>query len=176
VSDRAESNRRSYLANREERIAYAKRYHEENRDAVNERRRRARAADPEKYRAKDREQRRRRAERGSDKPRLKRNHRAHLFRKRGLTQAIYDRIMGLQEHRCGICREPFTDKVYIDHDHTTGRVRGLLCMNCNVAIGHLRDSRINLMAAVSYLDDAYFGGLGWEPSTPAGRALAEGAA
>jgi hypothetical protein len=61
VSGRAEYNRRYYLTNREERIADAKRYYEENRDAVNERRRRARAADPEKYRAKEREQRRRRA-------------------------------------------------------------------------------------------------------------------
>lgn len=61
---------------------------------------------------------------------------------------------------CAICgREPVQYKgdqwtkprLYQDHDHTTGQVRGLLCHHCNTAIGHLRDDPQLLLNAIEYL-------------------------
>lgn len=58
-----------------------------------------------------------------------------------------------QNNRCAIC---LRDKVRlgVDHDHSTGRVRGLLCHKCNAAIGLLEDSRFRLKSALKYLAGA----------------------
>ena len=66
-----------------------------------------------------------------------------------------------QNFVCAICgKENFamgashTGLLVVDHDHTTGKVRGLLCHNCNRALGLLRDSSQNLHKALSYLEGA----------------------
>ena len=65
-----------------------------------------------------------------------------------------------QDGKCAICREPErrsagksgeTRKLSIDHDHVTGKVRGLLCSDCNTAIALLRESPPLLDAARAYL-------------------------
>jgi hypothetical protein len=43
-------------------------------------------------------------------------------------------------------------RLCVDHDHTTGKVRGLLCHDCNVGIGFMRDSVENFRRAIAYLD------------------------
>jgi hypothetical protein len=53
-------------------------------------------------------------------------------------------------HACGICGA--TEIVYVDHDHTTGRPRGLLCPSCNSAIGLLGESPERFAAAIAYLE------------------------
>lgn len=50
---------------------------------------------------------------------------------------------------CAICRK--TTKLVIDHDHTNGRVRGMLCGPCNIALGGFKDSASLLQAAITYL-------------------------
>jgi hypothetical protein len=45
----------------------------------------------------------------------------------------------------------------VDHNHTTGAVRGLLCANCNLAIGYANDDPVVLRKAIAYLDK-YEGG------------------
>ena len=61
-----------------------------------------------------------------------------------------------QDWRCEICgiekRGVGTEALYVDHDHETGEVRGLLCMPCNTAIGHFDDNRELLVKATDYLD------------------------
>ena len=65
----------------------------------------------------------------------------------GLTAEDFDAMAEVQEWVCAVCEQP-EDKVSetgvllplsVDHDHDTGRVRGLLCHKCNTAIGLLRD-------------------------------------
>lgn len=62
---------------------------------------------------------------------------------------------GAQHGRYAICgREPRPGKhLHVDHDHDTGRVRGLLCFSCNVAIGNLHHDVDRVMSAADYVDD-----------------------
>jgi hypothetical protein len=62
-------------------------------------------------------------------------------------------MLAKQHNKCPICRSDL-DKVRftpVDHCHTTGKIRGVLCGNCNVGIGHLKDSLMNLFRAAIYL-------------------------
>lgn len=66
----------------------------------------------------------------------------------GLTQELFDRLLAIQQSACAMCREPFIEgrPIFIDHDHACCRneksscgtcVRGLLCLSCNTALGHI---------------------------------------
>ena len=77
------------------------------------------------------------------------NRKSHLKRKYGLTLEDFDALLAAQGGGCAICGRPDADNV--DHDHRTGRVRGILCFNCNVAIGHIADDEDRLAAAMKYL-------------------------
>lgn len=73
-----------------------------------------------------------------------------------MTVDDYARLLILQKGRCAICKKRGSGHrgrkvLSIDHDHRTGRVRGLLCHPCNMAVGHLRDSPLNALNAALYL-------------------------
>lgn len=55
------------------------------------------------------------------------------------------------QHRCGICCRA-DGALYIDHDHDTGKLRGLLCPGCNTAIGQFREDPVLFAAALTYLE------------------------
>lgn len=86
---------------------------------------------------------------------------AEIERKYGLARGQYQRLFESQGGVCAICRraETFDRKGYrrarlsVDHDHATGLVRGLLCMDCNRAIGLFRDDIDVLEGAIAYLQD-----------------------
>jgi len=72
----------------------------------------------------------------------------------GITPEDYARMFAAQGGRCAICRtaNPGNGRRWsVDHDHETGKVRGLLCSQCNTGLGMLRDSPITLTAARAYL-------------------------
>lgn len=81
------------------------------------------------------------------------------LKRRGITVAEYRAMLDAQGHRCAICRceEPPLDSVrrrdawHIDHDHETGKVRGVLCPSCNLMLGYSRDNPEILIAAAGYL-------------------------
>lgn len=58
-----------------------------------------------------------------------------------------------QKESCKICEKKFKQGVsaHVDHDHDTGEVRGLLCLNCNTGIGKLGDSAVTCLDAAFYL-------------------------
>lgn len=56
-----------------------------------------------------------------------------------------------QQNKCAICQEGFKKTPRIDHDHVTGKVRGLLCNTCNISLGGFKDSPRLLQAASNYL-------------------------
>lgn len=80
-------------------------------------------------------------------PRQQRTYR--LRRKYGLTADEFDRIAAEQDGLCAICR--LNPPTVVDHDHETGLVRGLLCQDCNLGIGKLRDSADIVERAAEYL-------------------------
>lgn len=72
--------------------------------------------------------------------------------KYGISFEDYDRIFKEQGGRCAICGIiPFIRKLAVDHCHTTNKVRGLLCFNCNNGLGAMRDDQEILNAAIMYL-------------------------
>jgi hypothetical protein len=77
------------------------------------------------------------------------NRRSHLKRKYGLTLEAFDDLLVAQGGGCAICGNPNADNV--DHDHVTGKVRGILCFNCNIAIGQVEDDEDRLAAAMAYV-------------------------
>lgn len=79
--------------------------------------------------------------------------RSHLKRKYGITPEPYDALLAEQEGGCAICgRPPRSDiALHVDHEHGTGRIRGLLCFRCNNALGDFDDDHDRLAKAVHYL-------------------------
>lgn len=76
----------------------------------------------------------------------------------GITIDDYNRMLDEQEHSCAICGVEAWDaggkgnRLHVDHDHTSGRVRALLCNKCNVGLGSFRDDPAALRAAADYLE------------------------
>jgi len=73
-------------------------------------------------------------------------------RKYNLTEGEFYELFDKQDGRCAICHVEM-DKPCVDHDHKTGRVRGLLCTQCNTGLGMFKDSIRNLASAIVYLED-----------------------
>lgn len=85
---------------------------------------------------------------------LDRGRRKHQLKQYGLTQADYDTMVLTQENKCGICgTSDETRRLSVDHCHLTGRVRGLLCNNCNRSLGMLGDTVESIQKVLSYLLD-----------------------
>lgn len=75
-----------------------------------------------------------------------------LRRKYGLSLAEHTRMLVDQQSCCAACGELFEGFPFTDHCHATGKVRGLLCRDCNFAIGLLRDSPARCRMAAEYLE------------------------
>jgi hypothetical protein len=77
----------------------------------------------------------------------------------GITLDEYDKLFDAQRGLCAICGQPETHtsryggvfRLAVDHNHTTGNIRGLLCSTCNRAVGLLKDNTAVLLKAVAYL-------------------------
>ena len=72
----------------------------------------------------------------------------------GITPTQYNAILRDQNGVCAICYKPETRKrgwLHVDHNHTTGEVRGLLCGNCNTGIGIFFEDSNVLQSAIKYI-------------------------
>lgn len=126
-----EAKHQRYVDNPGPAIARAKRWQQENAERVNAKQRARRAMPEAKRRA--------RAE--------------HLMRKFGMTIEQYDAMLEAQGGGCFICGRPPREDIslHIDHDHSTGMVRGLLCFRCNNAIADFNEDPTVLRKAIRYL-------------------------
>jgi hypothetical protein len=109
---------------------YSKKYRDKNRDKLN-------AKDHERY--------------YSD---LKKVKERGLLYKYGITLKDYNDIYDAQEGKCAICgihQSELKLPLGVDHDHITGKIRGLLCRKCNWAIGLLEEDYYRILKCMSYL-------------------------
>lgn len=74
-----------------------------------------------------------------------------IQRRYGITQDEYDAMHNRQGGVCVICGA--TGRLVIDHDHTSGDVRGLLCDGCNVTLGRLNDDKRVVASMLAYLEN-----------------------
>lgn len=79
----------------------------------------------------------------------------HLINTYGITLQQRNDLLVNQQHKCDICGvdeiNAVKGKLVVDHCHTTGKVRSLLCHNCNTLIGHCKESEDTLLKAIQYL-------------------------
>lgn len=76
----------------------------------------------------------------------------HLKRNYNMTLEEYDMMHDRQGGKCAICQNILTEKCGIDHCHTTGVVRGILCFSCNKMLGMAGDDTTILHNAICYLN------------------------
>ena len=81
----------------------------------------------------------------------------HLRQKYGISLTEYDEMLKKQNGLCAICGEYSVDRkgthtrMPVDHDHKTGKVRGILCNRCNLVLGKVGDDIGLLTSAINYL-------------------------
>lgn len=78
--------------------------------------------------------------------------RKQILRRYGITPEQYDEMFTKQGGVCAACGEPSKRRLQVDHCHTTNALRGLLCFNCNSALGHAKDSVTRLQSLIAYLE------------------------
>lgn len=73
----------------------------------------------------------------------------------GITQEQYNNLLKQQDYKCAICfrdnKEPNYTAFCVGHNHTTGKIRGLVCISCNRALGLFQDNPATLKKAYDYL-------------------------
>jgi hypothetical protein len=73
-----------------------------------------------------------------------------------MTLDDYNALLSSQNNVCAICEQPCStgQRLSVDHDHATGKIRGLLCRKCNSALGHFDDRLELLTRAVKYMESS----------------------
>ena len=122
--------------NEEERKAYMKEYRQNNKDQI--------AKQKKGYR-----------DRPGNKEKVQKQ---HLKRKYDLTQEEYDKMLEQQNNKCVICGDYETNKrkgeiqsLSVDHCHKTGKIRGLLCNNCNLTLGYSKEDIYRLNKCIEFI-------------------------
>jgi len=135
-----------YAANKERVNAYARAKYAANPDKFKARAQMYRQTNPDKVRQ-------------TLKDYAHRNREKILAYKRlrtyGLTTEQFNQLKAHQKSLCAICTQPFAQgyrtRPHVDHNHQTGKVRGLLCSSCNCGLGYFQDNSALLEKAKIYL-------------------------
>lgn len=99
--------------------------------------------------------------RGTDrrKESHKKANRNYMYKRRyGIDLLEYSKMLDIQEGKCSICGRTDPGSIqhkhlYVDHDHRTGNIRGLLCFRCNSGLGYFKDDPKLFIKAFMYLND-----------------------
>lgn len=124
-------NKKYYEENKKEVVAYKKEWYNDNKDKILKMRKKRYNLTPEEQ---------------------KRNSRLKQY---GINFEDYDRMFIEQNGCCAICGKHQTKEkksLHVDHNHKTGKIRGLLCQKCNHGVGLFNDNLDLLKKAIEYLD------------------------
>lgn len=136
-----------YLLNKEKHTAKVKEYYRQHRESILKQRKAAKLHATPKMKAYYKQY-------AKDHPASKEAKLQSLFKcKYGISLGEFNKMVEQQANLCALCKQPESVKprLSVDHDHITGKVRGLLCHQCNVGLGHFHDSIRLLEAAQDYL-------------------------
>ncbi len=75
----------------------------------------------------------------------------HLKKTYNLSRDDYNNLLVAQENKCAICGAEEQERMVVDHCHTTGSVRGLLCNSCNCGLGFFQDNIEFMKKAIAYI-------------------------
>ena len=85
---------------------------------------------------------------------IKKRHRKYILKKKyGITIEEYNKMLEKQAGVCAICHEEKDETLAVDHDHKTGKIRGLLCFHCNHVVGFAKDNIEILNNVIEYLTE-----------------------
>jgi hypothetical protein len=149
-----------YEKNKERISAYDKEYYRTHKKQYSEKNKIYRQTHKEQIRArvnsqefKDKRNKLDRARRKEDpKKSYERYRRRDLRKLYGMTLEDYQELLKSQNGVCAICGLTSTSFMTVDHDHGTGVVRGILCSNCNTALGLIKDNTETLNRMIAYLE------------------------
>lgn len=72
-----------------------------------------------------------------------------------ITPEEYKSLLKAQNYRCAICgieADKLSKALNVDHNHSTHKIRGLLCLHCNLGLGYFKDNTETLETAINYLE------------------------
>ena len=87
-----------------------------------------------------------------NRPQICRNNKLRNFF--GISPEDFQKLLEAQEYRCAICKERLGDNPrdrHLDHDHSSGWIRGILCPGCNHGIGQFKEDIVRMQEAIEYL-------------------------
>lgn len=137
---------------RSKRSVYASRYYLKNKEVIAAKRKQYVKDNKEKVKAQNAEKYLK------NKAKYQQRFRNYWFKGAyGITLNQWNEMFKRQGHKCAICsvpKESLPQRDWcVDHDHVTGKVRGILCITCNLLLGYAKDSELNLLRAIEYLKE-----------------------
>lgn len=86
---------------------------------------------------------------------VRRSRKKYRLTRLGIEHNQADKILDTKDKTCVICKSPCATgrELAVDHDHKTGKFRGLLCQRCNLGLGNFNDDPRLMWAAIDYLED-----------------------
>lgn len=145
MEDRKEYRHQYYLRNKKKAVSQAQNYYQRNKD-------RCKARNKARYAAKHDEIRSRmRQYYAANKAKWREG---NLKKHHGVSLSQYIKVVDSQNGCCGICgvhQSKLRRPLALDHCHSSGKIRGVLCDKCNLGLGLLGDTLLPLVAAVEYL-------------------------
>jgi DNA-directed RNA polymerase subunit RPC12/RpoP len=77
----------------------------------------------------------------------------NLKKKYDLSMEQFEKMLETQDYKCSICKKSLEKYSAVDHDHKTGKVRGILCRKCNLGLGAAKDNTEILKNMINYLEN-----------------------
>ena len=144
-------NREQYEKKRQERISYARSYYEKNKEKIKEQ-------DKKRYEQnKELQAEKYKNFRKQNPDFVRERNKGYYFKKKyGITTQQLAEMWASQDGKCGNtgCMDVLVRGkagFAVDHCHQTGKIRGLLCMRCNVSLGNVKDNTTKLFGLIKYL-------------------------